>query len=83
MKLIKKYKILNNREVKDNSMILQTIMTAKHWTPQLKKVSRILMDSPYICITSFIEATIFKSIRPKVYVMNSKSKERKVLGKVT
>ena len=78
-KLIKKYKILNNREVKNNSIILQIIVTAKHWTPQLKKVSRILMDSPYICITSFIEATIFQSVHPKVYIMNSKSKGRKVL----
>ena len=78
-KLIKRYKILSNREVKGNGIILQLIMTAKHWTPQLKKVSRILMDGPYICITSFIEATIFKSIHPKVYVMNSKSKGRKVL----
>nr|XP_012143302.1 PREDICTED: putative ATP-dependent RNA helicase TDRD12 isoform X2 [Megachile rotundata] len=78
-KLFKKHNIICNREVKYDEMMLQIIVTARHWTPCIKRVAYILMNNPYICITSFIEATVFKSICPKVYVMKSKSKNEKLL----
>lgn len=61
--------------------MLQIIITATHWTSQLKKVAFILMDNPYICIASFLEAAIFKSVHINIYVINSKKKNEKLLGK--
>nr|XP_033337678.1 putative ATP-dependent RNA helicase TDRD12 isoform X3 [Megalopta genalis]XP_033337679.1 putative ATP-dependent RNA helicase TDRD12 isoform X3 [Megalopta genalis]XP_033337681.1 putative ATP-dependent RNA helicase TDRD12 isoform X3 [Megalopta genalis]XP_033337682.1 putative ATP-dependent RNA helicase TDRD12 isoform X3 [Megalopta genalis] len=82
-KLLKKHKIICNRELKDMNATLQIIATAKHWTSKLKKFALALMDCPYICIASFIEATIFKSVRPKMYIVNTKSKANKVLDLVS
>lgn len=62
--------------------MLQIIITASHWTPRIKKIASVLMDNPYICISSFVEAAIFKSVHPKVYIINSKQKDKKILGKV-
>lgn len=39
------------------------------------------MYNPYICIASFIEAVIFKSVRPKLYGLKSKCKNKKIVGK--
>ncbi|XP_076222302.1 putative ATP-dependent RNA helicase TDRD12 isoform X2 [Nomia melanderi] len=78
-KLFKKHKIIHNRELRNTNGTLQIIITAKHWTPQLKKMAAVLMDCPYMCIASFIEATIFKSVYPKMYIVNSKTKDRKLL----
>ncbi|XP_054009470.1 putative ATP-dependent RNA helicase TDRD12 [Hylaeus anthracinus] len=78
IKLFKKHKVICNRELKSKN-ILQIIVTAKNWTPRLKQIARILMDNPFICIASFIEAAIYKSILPKMYVMNSKIKNKKIL----
>ncbi|XP_015431040.1 PREDICTED: putative ATP-dependent RNA helicase TDRD12 [Dufourea novaeangliae] len=78
-KLFKKHKIICNRELKHANVTLQIIVTAKHWTPQIKKLATILMDYPYICVASFIEATVFKSVHPKMYIVNTKSKDKKVL----
>ncbi|XP_031837952.1 putative ATP-dependent RNA helicase TDRD12 isoform X5 [Nomia melanderi] len=66
-------------ELRNTNGTLQIIITAKHWTPQLKKMAAVLMDCPYMCIASFIEATIFKSVYPKMYIVNSKTKDRKLL----
>ncbi|CAK9822064.1 Putative ATP-dependent RNA helicase TDRD12 [Anthophora retusa] len=76
-KLFKKHKVIYNRESK--SKVFQIIITATHWTPHLKKISSVLMNNPYICITSYIEAAIFKSVQPKVYIINSKKKDEKIL----
>ncbi|XP_078042214.1 putative ATP-dependent RNA helicase TDRD12 [Augochlora pura] len=81
-KLFKKHKIIYNRELRDMNTTLQIIATAKHWTPKLKKFAFVLMDSPYICITSFIEAIVFKSVLPKMYIVNTKSKNSKILDLV-
>lgn len=75
--LFKKYNIISNTELKNK--MLQIIITATHWTPQLKKVAFILMDNPYICIASFLEAAIFKSVHINIYVINSKKKNEKLL----
>ncbi|XP_043791864.1 putative ATP-dependent RNA helicase TDRD12 isoform X4 [Apis laboriosa] len=75
--LFKKYNIISNRELKNK--MLQIIITAAHWTPQLKKVAFILMDNPCICIASFLEAAIFKSVHINIYVINSKKKNEKLL----
>lgn len=40
------------------------------------------MYDPFICISSFIEAVVFKSLRPKLYIMNSAYKNQKIIGKV-
>lgn len=61
--------------------MLQIIITAAHWTPQLKKIASIFMDNPCICIASFLEAAIFKSVHINIYVINSKKKNEKLLGK--
>ncbi|XP_076234936.1 putative ATP-dependent RNA helicase TDRD12 [Calliopsis andreniformis] len=79
LKLFKKHKIICNRESENKNIILQIIITAQQWAPSLKKFAYALMDDPYICITSFIEAAVFKSIHPKVYILNSKNKEEKTL----
>jgi len=41
------------------------------------------MYNPYICIASFIEAVVFKSICPKLYILKSTYKNKKILGKKT
>lgn len=78
-KLFKKHQIIYNRELKNKSTSLQIVVTAKHWTQRLKRIACILMDNPFICVASFIEAAIFKSVLPKMYIMNSKSKDKKIL----
>ncbi|XP_076298915.1 putative ATP-dependent RNA helicase TDRD12 isoform X2 [Lasioglossum baleicum] len=76
--LFKKHKIISNRELRSISTALQIIIAAKCWTPQLKKFASILMNCPYICIASFLEATIFKSVRLKMHIVNMKSKNNKI-----
>ncbi|CAK9807417.1 Putative ATP-dependent RNA helicase TDRD12 [Anthophora plagiata] len=76
-KLFKKHKVIYNRESK--SKVFQIIITATHWTPHLRRITSVLLNNPYICITSYIEAAIFKSIQPKVYIINSKRKDEKLL----
>lgn len=41
------------------------------------------MYNPYICITSFLEAIYFKSVRPQLYMFKSKDKNKKISGKKT
>lgn len=41
------------------------------------------MYNPYICIASFIEAVVFKAVCPKLYILKSTSKNKKILGKKT
>lgn len=78
--LFKKHKIIDNRESHgDNRPILQMIISATNWTSKIKKFVSLVMYNPYICIASFIEATIFKSVRPTVYVLKSVCKNQKVL----
>ncbi|CAL7949014.1 unnamed protein product [Xylocopa violacea] len=76
-KLFKKHNVICNRELK--SKMLQITVTATHWTAHLKKIASILMDNPCICIASFIEAISFKTVRPKIYAINSKKKNGKLL----
>lgn len=40
------------------------------------------MDTPYICIASFIEATIFKSIHPTMYLILNQRKNEEVISKI-
>ncbi|XP_076652361.1 putative ATP-dependent RNA helicase TDRD12 [Halictus rubicundus] len=76
--LLRKHKIICNRELRSISTTLQIIITAECWTPLLKKLANILMNCPYICIASFLEATIFKSVRLKMYIVNTKNKNNKI-----
>jgi len=39
------------------------------------------MYNPYMCIASFIEAVVFKSICPKIYGLKSTLKNKRILGK--
>ncbi|XP_017788533.1 PREDICTED: putative ATP-dependent RNA helicase TDRD12 [Habropoda laboriosa] len=76
-KLFKKHKIIWNREMKNK--VFQIIITATHWTPHLRKIASVLMNNPYVCIASYIEAAVFRSVQPKVYIINSKKKDEKIL----
>lgn len=40
------------------------------------------MENPCIYIASFMEAAIFKSIRLNFYVINSRKKHERLLGKI-
>lgn len=59
------------------------ILSATKWTPKIKKFVFLAMYDPFICIASFIEAVVFKSLRPKLYLLRSTYKNQKILGKVT
>lgn len=63
--------------------MLQIILTATKWTPKIKKFVCLGMYDPFICIASFIEVVVFKSLRPKLYFLRSKYKNQRVSGKVT
>ncbi|XP_067204330.1 putative ATP-dependent RNA helicase TDRD12 [Linepithema humile] len=77
--LFKKHNIIKNREPQgDNRPILQTIISATKWTSEIKKFVRLVMCNPYICIASFLEAVVFKSVRPKVYKLKSTYKNQKI-----
>ncbi|XP_071638869.1 putative ATP-dependent RNA helicase TDRD12 isoform X1 [Temnothorax longispinosus] len=78
--LFKKHKIIENREPRgDDRPILQIIISATNWTVQIKKFVHLAMYNPYICIASFIEAVVFKSICPKLYILKSTYKNEKIL----
>ncbi|XP_014469749.1 PREDICTED: putative ATP-dependent RNA helicase TDRD12 isoform X2 [Dinoponera quadriceps] len=78
--LFKKHNIIGNREPQgDNSPILQIILSATKWTPKIKKFVSVVMYDPFICIASFIEAVVFKSLRPKLYILRSTYKNQKIL----
>ncbi|XP_076635891.1 putative ATP-dependent RNA helicase TDRD12 isoform X2 [Colletes latitarsis] len=79
IKLFKRHKVIYNRELQNNNISLQIIITGRHWTPRLNKIARTLMYSPYICIASFIEAAIYKSVLPKMYIIHSKNKHKQIL----
>ncbi|XP_025265669.1 putative ATP-dependent RNA helicase TDRD12 isoform X2 [Camponotus floridanus] len=77
--LFKKHKVIENRESQgDNRPTLQIIISATTWTPEIKKFICLATYKPYICITSFLEAVIFKSIRPQLYILNSIQKNQKI-----
>lgn len=77
--LFKKYKVIENREPQgDNRPILQIIISATNWTSRIKKFIPLAMYNPYICITSFLEAIYFKSVRPQLYMFKSKDKNKKI-----
>lgn len=80
--LFKKHNIIENREPQgDDRPILQIIMSATNWTVQIKKFVHLVLHNPYICIASFIEAIVFKSICPKLYILKSIYKNKKISGK--
>ena len=78
--LFKRHDVICNRESKNKT--LQIIITATHWTSHLKRIASILIENPCICIASFIEAAIFKSVHLQLHVINSKEKRKKLLGKI-
>ncbi|KYQ56077.1 ATP-dependent RNA helicase DBP3 [Trachymyrmex zeteki] len=78
--LFKKHKIIENREPQEgNKPILQIIVSATNWTPEIKKFVHLVMYNPYICIASFIEAVVFKSISLKLYSVNIGYKHKKIV----
>lgn len=78
--LFRKHKIIENRESQgDNRPILQIIISATIWTSEIKKFISLAMYNPYICITSFLEAVIFKSVRPQLCILKSTYKNKKLL----
>jgi len=80
--LFKRHNIIENRESQaDDRSLLQIIITATYCTPQIKKFARLVMYNPCICITSFIEAIVFKSVRPQMYILKSIWKNKKISGK--
>ncbi|KAG5309689.1 VASA1 helicase, partial [Acromyrmex insinuator] len=77
--LFKKHKIIENREPQQNDRpILQIIVSATTWTPEIKKFVHLVMYNPYICIASFIEAVVFKSVNLKLYQVNTGYKSQKL-----
>ncbi|KAG5341799.1 VASA1 helicase, partial [Acromyrmex charruanus] len=77
--LFKKHKIIENREPQQNDRpILQIIVSATTWTPEIKKFVHLVMYNPYICIASFIEAVVFKSVNLKLYQVNTGYKNQKL-----
>ncbi|KAG5319174.1 VASA1 helicase, partial [Pseudoatta argentina] len=77
--LFKKHKIMENREPQQNDRpILQIIVSATTWTPEIKKFVHLVMYNPYICIASFIEAVVFKSVNLKLYQVNTGYKNQKL-----
>ncbi|KAK2576510.1 hypothetical protein KPH14_005833 [Odynerus spinipes] len=80
VELFGKRKIISNRERISNELSpLQIILAARHFTTPMKALVQKVVDNPYICITSFIEAVIFKSVRPKMYLVNSKFRNQQIL----
>lgn len=79
--MFKKHDIIENREPQvDGRPLLQIIITATYWTLPIKKFTRLVMYNPYICIASFIEGVVFKSVHPKIYILMSAWKNRKIAG---
>ncbi|XP_071581111.1 putative ATP-dependent RNA helicase TDRD12 [Temnothorax nylanderi] len=78
--LIEKHKIIENREPRgdDDRPILRIIISAANWTGRIEKFVRFAMYNPYICIASFIEAVVFKSICPKLYILRSTYRNKKI-----
>ncbi|KAL0118063.1 hypothetical protein PUN28_009027 [Cardiocondyla obscurior] len=78
--LFKKHNVIENREPQgDNRPILQIIISLTSWTEKTKRFVNFAMYNPYICIASFIEAVVFKSVCPKLYCLESKHKNNKIL----
>ncbi|KAL6261063.1 hypothetical protein P5V15_008590 [Pogonomyrmex californicus] len=78
--LFKIHKIIENRDPQSNDRpILQIIMSATECTIEMKKFVSVVMHNPYICIGSFVEAIVFKSIRPKLSRLISTDKNKKIL----
>ncbi|KAK1137221.1 hypothetical protein K0M31_001743 [Melipona bicolor] len=75
--LFKRHNVICNRESKNKT--LQIIIIATHWTSHLKRIASILIGNPCICIASFIEAAIFKSVHLQLHMINSKEKRKKLL----
>lgn len=81
MELFGKHKIIKNRENQNDELFpLQIIFAARYFTTPIRTLVQKVMYNPYICITSFLEAVIFKSVQPKMYLINSKFKLQKILG---
>lgn len=74
-RLFAKHNILHNRE----SGKLQFIIAASYCTAQLKKFISAVMKDPFVCITSCLEAALFKSVAMNICVIDSKKKNQKVL----
>ncbi|XP_014604220.1 PREDICTED: putative ATP-dependent RNA helicase TDRD12 isoform X2 [Polistes canadensis] len=80
LELLDKHKLITNRENQSDELFpLQIIFTARHFTRPMRTLIRKVVYNPYICITSFLEAVIFKSVQPKLYMLNSKLKLQKLL----
>ncbi|KAF7395116.1 hypothetical protein HZH66_008290 [Vespula vulgaris] len=80
VELFGKHKIIKNRENQNDELFpLQIIFAARYFTTPIRTLVQKVMYNPYICITSFLEAVIFKSVQPKMYLINSKFKLQKIL----
>ncbi|XP_015181603.1 PREDICTED: putative ATP-dependent RNA helicase TDRD12 [Polistes dominula] len=80
LELLDKHKLITNREKKSDELFpLQIIFTARYFTIPIRTLIKKIMYNPYICISSFLEAVIFKSVQPKMYMLNSKLKLQKLL----
>ncbi|KAI4497388.1 hypothetical protein M0802_007399 [Mischocyttarus mexicanus] len=78
--LIDKHKLIANRDKQiDELSSLQIILTARYFTTPIRTFIKQVLYNPYICITSFLEAVIFKSVQPKMYMLNSQLKLQKLL----
>ncbi|XP_029663616.1 putative ATP-dependent RNA helicase TDRD12 isoform X3 [Formica exsecta] len=75
--LFKKHNIIKNREAQHNKL-LQIIITGTTWTRDMKKFILYAMYNPFICIASFLEAIIFKSVHPQLYILKSIYKNQKI-----
>lgn len=80
--MFKKHNIIKNREAQHNKL-LQIIITGTTWTRDMKKFILYAMYNPFICIASFLEAIIFKSVHPQLYILKSIYKNQKISGKKT
>ncbi|XP_019700247.1 putative ATP-dependent RNA helicase TDRD12 isoform X2 [Harpegnathos saltator] len=79
--LFQKHKIIENRDPEcANRPMLQIILSATKWTSNIKKFVSLVMYDSFICIASFIEAVVFKSLRPKLYILKSIYKNQKILA---
>ncbi|XP_025987860.2 putative ATP-dependent RNA helicase TDRD12 isoform X1 [Solenopsis invicta] len=79
--LFRKYKIIENRDPQGNGRpILQIIISATNWTVNIKNFVQLAMSNPYICISSFTEAVVFKSVRATIHLLQTTCKNEKILA---
>ncbi|XP_066594136.1 putative ATP-dependent RNA helicase TDRD12 [Prorops nasuta] len=78
MRLLKKCNVIKVKDKEEKKK--QFIVVSRHWTKLLKRFVNEVMTDPFICISSYLEAMIYKSIRPKLYITSSEKKKEKLLG---